>query len=93
MRARRRSRADSVELARHYIVALAPLATTSEDLELGLSLFERHAALGAFDSVLAAVALNRRAEAIVSADRAFGDVPDLPWIDPATPRLNDLVRS
>jgi len=47
--------------------------------------------LGAFDSVLAAVALNRQAEALVSADRAFGSVRTLPWIDPATPALDSLV--
>ena len=91
VRARRRSRSEAVALARHYIAALSPLLTGAEDLELGLTLFERHPALGTFDAVLAAVALNQRAEALVSADRAFGEVPNLPWVDSATPDLNRLV--
>ena len=91
VRARRRSRLDAVALARHYMSALSLLATRAEDLDLGLILFERHTALGAFDAALAAVALNQRVEALVSADRAFGDVPGLPWVDPATPRLDRLI--
>jgi uncharacterized protein len=91
VRARRRSRADAVALGRHYIAAFALLATWPEDLDLGLTLFERHPNLGAFDAVLAAVALNRHAEALVSADRAFSAVSSLPWIDPATSALDRLV--
>jgi predicted nucleic acid-binding protein len=67
------------------------LLTRPEDLDLGLTLFERYPLLGAFDSVLAAVALNRQAEALVSTDQAFGGVPRLPWIDPATPALDRLI--
>jgi predicted nucleic acid-binding protein len=77
VRARRRSRSDAVALARHYLAAFSLLPTRVADLELGLTLFERHPALGAFDAVLAAVALNRRVEALVSADRAYGEVPNL----------------
>ncbi len=91
VRARRRTRSDAAALARHYMAALTVLTTRSEDLDLGLALFERHPALGAFDATLAAVALNRGAEALISADRAFGDVPDLSWIDPATPALGRLL--
>jgi uncharacterized protein len=67
------------------------LVTRTEDLDLGLTLFERYPALGAFDAVLAAIALNQRVEALVSADRAFGEVPNLPWVDPATPNLDHLI--
>ena len=91
VRARRRSRADAVAVARQYMAALSLLLTRAEDLDVGLSLFERQTALGAFDSVLAAVALNRDAEALVSADRAFGEVPDLRWVNPATPNLEHLI--
>ena len=91
VRARRRSRADAVALGRHYLAAFALLATWPEDLDLGLTLFERHPTLGAFDAVLAAIALNRHAEALVSADRAFGGVPNLPWVDPATAALDRLI--
>lgn len=91
VRARRRSPVDAVALARQYMAAFSLLVTRTEDLDLGLTLFERRTALGAFDSVLAAVALNRRMEALVSADQAFGELPELPWIDPATPNLNHLI--
>jgi predicted nucleic acid-binding protein len=45
----------------------------------------------AFDAVLAAVALARGAEALVSADRAFASVPGLTWIDPAAPDVNPYL--
>jgi predicted nucleic acid-binding protein len=85
------ARADAVTLARHYMAALSLLVTRAEDLDLALTLFERQTVLGAFDSMLAAVALNQRLEALVSANRAFGEVPDLRWVDPATPSLDQLI--
>jgi predicted nucleic acid-binding protein len=91
VRAHRRPRADAIELARRYATAFSLLITQPEDLHLGLSLWEDHPSLGAFDSVLAAVALNRNAQALVSADKAFAVLPDLHWVDPATPDLNALL--
>lgn len=91
VRARRRSRADAIALARHFVATLPLLVTRAEDLELGLSLFEAYPSLGTFDAMLAAVALDYGAEALVSADHAFGTVPGLHWIDPATPALNRLI--
>jgi len=91
VRARRRTREDAVRVARLYAVALDPIATTATDLDAGLSLFQEHAELGAFDAVLAAVAIARGAEALVSADRAFGSVPGLLWVDPATLAFDRLV--
>ncbi len=91
VRARRRDRADAVALGRRVAEAFALLVTTEDDLDLGLALFERHPSLGAFDAVLAAVALRHSAEALVSADRAFADVPGLPWVDPASPDLGRLI--
>jgi predicted nucleic acid-binding protein len=92
VRARRRSRPDAVVVARRYIAALRMLVTNADELELGLSLFERHPALGAFDAVLAAVGLNWRVEALVSADLAFGAVATLPSVNPATPALDRLLE-
>jgi predicted nucleic acid-binding protein len=92
IRARRRSRTDAVSVARSYAAALSLLLTQPEDLDLGLTLYERHDPLGAFDALLAAVTLNRRLEALVSADRAFAAVPELPWVDPATPALDRLLN-
>lgn len=91
VRARRRTRRDAVELARSYVEALRPLAIELDDLERGLALFERHPDLGAFDSVLAAVALGRGAEALVTADRAFAAVPGLPVVDPLSTALDRLI--
>lgn len=91
VRARRRSRSDAVELARHYSAALPLQMVHPADLALGLELFARHTTLGAFDSVLAAVAINRQAEALVSADRAFSEVPNLRWVDPLARALDRLV--
>ncbi len=90
--ARRRTRTDAVTLARHYLSAFTVLVATADDLNRGLTLFEHHPALGAFDAVLAAVALERGAEALVSADRAFASIPDLRWVDPATPALRRLIN-
>ena len=91
VRARRWSRAGAVALARHEANAFALLVSQPEDLHLGLALFARYSALGAFDAVLAAVALHRGVEALVSADRAFGLVPGRPWIDHATTALDRLL--
>lgn len=91
IRARRRTREDSARLTRRYAAAFDLLTTTAHDLDRGLELFERHAALGAFDAVLAAVALNRGADALVSADGAFAGVTGLSLINPATDALHELL--
>lgn len=78
-------------LARHFATALPLLVTSADDLDLGLTLYGRYPALGAFDAMLAAVALNQQAQALVSADRAFGTVAELTWIDPATTALDHLL--
>lgn len=91
IRARRRSRTDAANIARHYLGAFSVLVATPDDLDRSLNLFEHHSELGAFDALLAAVAMNRGAEALVSADRAFASVPDLRWVDPATPALLNLI--
>jgi predicted nucleic acid-binding protein len=92
VRARRRTREDAANLTRLYAVALNPIVTTTADLDAGLSLFEKHPELGAFDAVLAAVAIARGAEALVSADRAFASVPELAWIDPTTAAIGRIIH-
>lgn len=87
VRARRRPRTDAAFLARQYATAFALLAVGGDDLELGLTLFEQYPALGAFDAVLAAVALNHQAEALISADEAFSSVAGLRVISPASAQL------
>ena len=91
IRARRRTRADAIHLARRYMAAFSLLVTTPDDLDRGLELFEQYPALGAFDAVLAAVGMERRAQALVSADRAFASIPGLRLVDPATPAILRLL--
>ena len=91
IRARRQGRPDAVRLARGYMTAFSLLVTTPDDLDRGMGLFEQCSALGAPDAVLAAVALERGAEALVSADRASASVPGLPLVDPATPAILRLI--
>ena len=82
VRSRRRDRADASALARSYADLLSPLLEVGEaDLREGLRLFERNAALGAFDAVLAAVAKRAGATALVSADRSFAKVRGLAFAD------------
>jgi predicted nucleic acid-binding protein len=90
--ARRRPRGDAVAIARDHARVLAPLLVSSrEALERALTLFETQAALGSFDALLAAEALTHDAEALVSGDRGFATVPDLPYVDPATLELERLL--
>lgn len=89
VRARRRPRDEAAALARAYAGLLDLLETEGDEFDLALDLFCQHPSLGAFDATLAAVAIRREAEALISADRAFGDVRGLSWIDPASP---DLLR-
>ena len=82
VRARRRDRVDAAALAEAYADLLSPLLEVGEaDLREGLRLFEHSATLGAFDAVLAAVALRAGATTLVSAARAFADVRGLTFVD------------
>ena len=91
-RSRRRPRQDAVAFGRDFATLLSPLAPVREsDLDLGLRIFERSDELGSFDAVLAAVAINRDAEALVSSDRGFRDVRRLRHIDIGGPELDELL--
>lgn len=84
VRARRRGRDDARALSLEYAELLAPLLVVeTRHLTAGLDLWRTHTDLGAFDAVLAAVALAHDAP-LVSADAAFGMVPPLEWLDLAT---------
>ncbi|CAN5191653.1 hypothetical protein BH24ACT1_BH24ACT1_03610 [soil metagenome] len=92
VRSRRRWREDAVELARRYAILLSPLLLpTAEYLDDGLSLYPRHPGLGAFDAILAAVAIARGADALVSADAGFAGVPGLRHVDLASRELQALI--
>lgn len=92
VRTRRRGRADAAHLARDYADLLAPLLPVGADaLRRGLTLFERHARLGAFDAVLAAASMDAEAQALVSADAAFAEVVGLRHLTPDDPALLGLL--
>jgi uncharacterized protein len=92
VRARRRGRSDARGRAAEFAEVLAPLLPIAPtDVAPALRLFERHAALDAFDAFLAAAALAHRAEALVSADRAFKDVRGLSFVELGSSRLDALL--
>ncbi len=90
-RARRHPRADAVAVARDYAASLRVLQATAADLDRGLDIFVAHPDLGMFDSVVAAVALDHGATALISADGGFGSVTGLRWIESATPDLHTIL--
>src|SRR6185437_1029433 len=94
VRAQRRTRSDAVALGGDYADLLAPLLTVEEEhLRRGLSLFERHDSLGAFDAVLTATALDTNASALVSADSAFAQVSNLPHVVPDEAGVELLLKA
>jgi uncharacterized protein len=94
VRARRRERAEAVQRAGEFAILLAPLLRPDEqDLRRGLELFAAHERLGAFDAVLAATVLrNERVTAIASADKSFGAVDGLAYLDPGAPDFLDQIE-
>lgn len=94
VRARRRDRGDAVGLGRDYAALLSPLLpVTFEDLESGLSIYEKSEALGAFDAVLAAAARAAGAEALVSADTGFAQLDSLAHVVPDAAGVAVLLSS
>jgi predicted nucleic acid-binding protein len=94
VRARRRDRGDAAERGRELARLFRPLLTPGDpELALGLQFFEQHAALGAFDAVLAAAAKLTGAVALVSADRAFSAVSVITHLEPGDPALARLIAS
>lgn len=92
VRARRRGRTEAVTLGYDYAELLSPLVTvTAEQLHRGLEIFTRCERLGAFDAVLAAAALYIEADALVSADTAFGTVPALTHVNPNEQGVTELL--
>lgn len=94
VRSRRRSRADAVRLGHEWVHLLTPLpAVTERHLAAGLQLYEQLPGLGCFDAVLAATAQELDAEAFVSADRRFADVPHLPHVMPDDNGVDSLLQA
>ncbi|CAB4956235.1 MAG: PIN domain-containing protein [Actinobacteria bacterium] len=84
VRARRRDRAHAFAQAERFAELLGPITVVStRDALKGLRIWSQTSTLGAFDAVVAAVAIAHRWEA-VPADRSFGSVTGLQWIDLAS---------
>lgn len=93
VRARRRDRADAAALGRDYAELLAPLLpVTRDELAQGLTWYRRCDRLGAFDAVLAATAAAAGARALVSADAAFAELPDVVHVVPDRAGVSALVE-
>jgi uncharacterized protein len=89
---RRRPRSDAVRQALGYAALFAPLAVPrSSELERGLAFFAQYDELGVADAVLAATAVADRAEAFVSADRAFAVVEDLPFVELGSAEFDRVI--
>lgn len=75
VRARRRDRRDARDLVGSFATVLTPLISTNEeDLSLAADIFAATPAIGAFDSMLAALVMRRDGLQLASADLAFSDV-------------------
>jgi uncharacterized protein len=77
-----RDRAMAARSARRVAGICRVHATDEADLLRALELYERHHRLDSADALFAAVALNRRIDAMLSPDRGFGGIPGLERIDP-----------
>lgn len=92
VRARRRPRADAVQLAEAYADLLAPLVVVDEQgLRAGLHLFGEHPQLGSFDSVLVATASALGVAAVVSADETFRDAAGVRHVVPDDDGITGLL--
>lgn len=92
VRARRRGRAEAVDLANDYLELLSPLLVVADsDLRDGLRLFATSESLGSFDAVLAAAARAAGADALVSADGAFSSAPGITHVIPDEKGIGRLL--
>lgn len=94
VRARRRGREEAAGIALDYVELLGPLVDVqAEALRQGLRTFAQQPRIGAFDAVLAAVASSRVVHALVSADRAFADLPEITSVYPDAAGVRGLLRA
>jgi predicted nucleic acid-binding protein len=93
VRARRRGRHHAAERGREPLRLLGPLVSPGDaELAAALPVFTTHEGQGMFDAVLAATAMACGAEALVSADQTFADVPGLRYFDLAGPQALGLLE-
>lgn len=88
---RSRTRDDAHERVAEITEMLGPLLfTADETLAAALDLWAGHPSLDLTDALLAATAIDLGA-ALVSADKAFGDVAGLQFVDLAAPDLSERL--
>lgn len=93
VRGRRGPRAEAARLGTAYVDLLSPLLVVDAgQLQAGLRMYAQGSRLGAFDAVLAAAALAAQADALVSADQAFQEVPGLRHVVPDDVGVTELLR-
>jgi predicted nucleic acid-binding protein len=81
-----RDRQEASVAARQVGAAFRVHALGEGDAELALDLFAGSQSLDAFDALLAATALNRGVDVVLSADRAFDAVEGIERVDPLDER-------
>lgn len=90
--ARRRDRGYASAAARDFISLLAPLALPeTSDAEIAVTIFESRPRLDAADALLAAMSLRLDVDALVTADRAFLEIPELRVLDPRSPEIARML--
>lgn len=75
-------RAEAVKRGRQVAAVFRVHATESSDADLASEVYARVEQLDAFDALLAAVALNRGIDTVVSADRGFDRIDEITRVDP-----------
>lgn len=89
---RRRSPAAAAAAIQDLITLLGlPIELLASELVVAAGLYERHTCLEAVDAALAAVSLRPEVEGLVTADRAFFDVPGVRVLDPRSPELARML--
>ncbi len=90
---RGRSRQDTTEYVVNWCEAFSPIIVPSEeDFSVAFDLWQEHRRLDVFDATLAAAALRLDAH-LVSADRAYADVPGLNFVELADPDLLEKLET
>ena len=77
---------------RSYLELLGPpLSTTDDDRARAFELYARHVSVESVDALVASLCLRDDVDVLVTADRAFADVPGLPILDLGSAELPTVI--